>query len=190
MELVCIALYHLIKGLALRRWPILLTRSLRVQTGNILMFLTTCNRHKTYGKLSWSREVKRTTSLNHRHMNKLVNGVCSLTMTEASARAVQDNNLRCEYINLIIYQISRVQILVNARDLCNYRLIPSIQNIVSGWSQTKFSLSVGTHAWVQNCLSLYLRFYGKGKKVEPTRPINLQRFSIKLIVCPYDARIN
>ena len=138
VELVCKALDHLIKGLALRRWPVLLTRSFWVQTGNILMFLRTCNHHKTYGTLSWSWEVKRTTSLNHSHMNKLVNGLCSLTMTEASARAVQDNNLRNEYINLIIYQISTVQILVNARGLYNYRLIPSIQNIVSGCFQTKF----------------------------------------------------
>ncbi len=41
----------------------------------------------TYGKLSWSRAVKRITSLNHAHINRLVSVVCSLTITEASARA-------------------------------------------------------------------------------------------------------
>ena len=98
-ELICIAQNHLIKGLALRMWPMLLTRSLRMQTGNKWMFWGTFSRHKTYGKLSWSRDVKRTTSLNHRHINKFDNGVCSLTITEASARAVRDNSLRSEQEN-------------------------------------------------------------------------------------------
>lgn len=86
--------YHqLLSGLAFRMWPILLTRSFRVHTGNMLMFLSTFNRHNTYGKLSWSREVKRTTSLNQRHMNILVNDVCSLTITDASAKAAQVINI-------------------------------------------------------------------------------------------------
>lgn len=36
--------------------------------------------------------MKRTTSLNQRHINRLVNGVCSLTMIEASLRAAKTNN--------------------------------------------------------------------------------------------------
>ena len=84
-----ILLNQLCKGLALRTWPILLTRSLRVQTGNILIFLNAFSRHRTYGKLSWSLEVKRATSLNQTHINRLVTGVCFLTITEASHRAAQ-----------------------------------------------------------------------------------------------------
>jgi hypothetical protein len=74
------------RGFTFLVWPRLLTRSLRVQTGNMFipgMF----RRHSTYGKLSWSRDVKRTTSLNQAHMKWFVNGVSSLTMMEASAKA-------------------------------------------------------------------------------------------------------
>ena len=74
------------RGFTFLVWPKLFTRSLRVHTGNMLipcMF----SRHKTYGKLSWSRDVKRTTSLNQAHMKWFGAGVSSLTITEASARA-------------------------------------------------------------------------------------------------------
>ena len=75
-----------VRGFTFLVWPKLFTRSLRVHTGNMLipcMF----SRHKTYGKLSWSRDVKRTTSLNQAHMKWFGAGVSSLTITEASARA-------------------------------------------------------------------------------------------------------
>ena len=62
-----------------------------MQTGNMLIFSCTFNRHSTYGKLSWSRDVNRTTSLNQRHMRIFVTGQCSLTMTDASFRAAYVN---------------------------------------------------------------------------------------------------
>lgn len=76
------------RGLALRMWPMLLTISLRVQTGNKFISLKSLNRQRTYGKLSWSREVKRTTSLNQRHAMRFDDFVWCLTIMEASARAV------------------------------------------------------------------------------------------------------
>lgn len=87
------------KGLALRKCPMLFTRSFRIQTGNIFIFFNTFTLQRTYGKLSWSREVKRTTSLNQRHINKLVTEVCSLTITDASFNAVQKNKIN---INVIV----------------------------------------------------------------------------------------
>lgn len=75
------------RGFALRMWPILFTRSFLVQTGNILMLVSPLSLHRTYGKLSWSREVNRTTSLNHRHVKRLVIGVCFLTIIDASDKA-------------------------------------------------------------------------------------------------------
>ncbi len=74
------------KGGALCACPRLFTRALRVHTWN-MFGCKVLRRVSTYGKLSWSRAVKRITSLNHAHINRLVSVVCSLTITEASARA-------------------------------------------------------------------------------------------------------
>jgi hypothetical protein len=63
--------------------------ALRSQSKNIfnwkrLSGFALMSRRKVCAKLSWSRDVKRSTSLNHRQENRLDMGVCSRMMKEPS----------------------------------------------------------------------------------------------------------
>lgn len=63
--------------------------ALRSQSKNIfnwkrLSGFALVSRRKVCAKLSWSRDVKRSTSLNHRQENRLDMGVCSRMMKEPS----------------------------------------------------------------------------------------------------------
>lgn len=61
-----------------------LSQSLNILRRNDFLGFILLSFKYVYAKLSWSRGVKRSTSLNHRQENKLDIGVCSLTMKEPS----------------------------------------------------------------------------------------------------------
>lgn len=55
---------------------------------------------KVYPKLNWSRDVKRSTSLNHKHENKLDIGVCALIINDPSGTSAKSHNTQ-KYTTLL-----------------------------------------------------------------------------------------